>query len=325
MIDNGSVPHVCVVVAFYHPAMTMALRQIESLAQQEGVKLSCVAVLDGRETAKNDELAESLSKIGATLVRTPEAKGVRAAFARGLEAALNAFPDPSTLFAYCDQDDVWHPQKLRRSADCLRVKAASLVHCDARVMDDAGLEISGSLHRFESRSETSNFIEVLLLNNVTGMTAVFNAEVAQLALEVMRTYDGELLHDHITAVAAALIGDVVFLDDPLVDYVQHGDNRIGAKPHRSAWRRRMLGLSHLSLYRQTSRRLFDERQTLCSRLGQLRKLPACLDTMFVNDRAKGSLRVLPCYATHVTRLMAKGQFRRAMLCLRMLDAALSRS
>lgn len=312
-----------VIIAFHLPDPDSALRQVDSMARQSDVAVRIVAVLDGAETAGRADLRDLLQRNNAVLAVNERPLGVRDAFARGLSTALELSQSESDCFAYCDQDDVWHDRKLYDCLSALRSGSLHLVHCDARVVDAAGAERAASLHRFETRRQAHNLLQAILLNAVTGMTTLFTRDAALLASAVMTRYRGALLHDHVTAVAAASKGKIGFLDKALVDYVQHDGNQIGARLRRSPWRRRAMGLSHVAMYRETSARLFEERRGLCLALAENGMLPARMATLFLTGERPSLPAFLLRYFSAVASLVMKGQGRRAMLCLRMMDAALT--
>ena len=317
---DEAVPAVTVVVAFYKPAIAAAKRQIDSLLAQSGVRLSIVAVLDGPETADDPALAHLLARPGIEITRNPQALGVRGAFGSGLRLALSKAAGIAQFFAYADQDDIWHPAKLSRSIAVLRSSGAKLVHCDARVVDERGRLIAPSLHRYETRREAGDLLGTLLLNNVTGMTAVFTPDTAKLTLALIDCYRGSLLHDHITAAAAASLGRVVLLDEPLMDYVQHENNQIGARLHHP-WRSRAFGIGHLAAYRRMSALLFEERRPIASALAARGLLPPHIATMFLAGSTPGYLSLIISCGMAIWRMVVQGQPRRAMLAIRMMDAA----
>ncbi len=322
MNGGNGLPRVTAVLALHRPAPELARRQIESLVGQVGVDLVCVAVLDGGETADEPELRRMLARPNIEVVVQREALGVRRAFAEGLRHGLAMAGNGTCYFAYCDQDDVWHADKLARCCALARASGASLVHCDARVMSESGVLIAPSLHDYEARSEAGDLLETLLLNSVTGMTTLFTAGTARLALVLMQSYDGLLLHDHVTAAAAASLGPVVFLDAALADYVQHPNNQLGAKPHRSAWRRRAFGFADIAAYRQTSLEMFEDRRRLALLLAREGVLPPRLATLFKTGKTPGKTVLFLRFYLAALTLLLKRQFRRAMLCARMMDAAL---
>ena len=312
-------PHIAVIAAFYKPRLAAAARQLSSLTSQTDVRVSIFAVLDGEETSNDPELRQLLVQYDCRLVMLPHQRGIRMAFAAGLEAALVRHPQNSCLFAYCDQDDVWEPAKLSRTSGALTTPGVALAHCDARITDEAGNLIAPSLHRFESRREPNDLLGMLLLNTVTGMTAVFTRAVAEVAVRLCGKFEGAMLHDHITAIAAASLGRVVCVDEPLADYVQHGANQIGARPH-IVWRSRALGIGHISAYRHSSAVMFHERRGAALLLAALGLLPWNLRAMFVTDARPNILALIAGCDAAMIKLLLTGDGRRAMLALRMLDA-----
>ena len=316
---EAGVPDVAVVVAFYKPVIADAARQLESLRGQTNVSLRIIAVLDGPETVADEELGKLLALYQCRIVTLPEQHGVRRAFAAGLAAALT---EPAGLFAYCDQDDVWDAAKLERTCAALQASGAMLAHCDARVITDEHRVIAPSLYRYESRREPADLLGMLLLNTVTGMTAVFTRAVAEAAVPLCAKFTGQLLlHDHLTAVAAASLGRVIFVDDALLDYVQHGTNQIGARPHVPR-RSRLLGTDHLAAYRRTSARMFHERRDVALLLATQGLLPWSLRKMFVTAERRNVPVLAFNFAVAIIKLLLRGEGRRAMLALRMFDAGI---
>jgi hypothetical protein len=311
-------PRAIAVIAFHKPDPVLVRRQIETLCSQESVDLAVVAVFDGPDTVADRDLRDQTERAGFIAVENPEAVGVRDAFARGLAVALERAAS-DTVICYADQDDLWHKDKLSRSIAFLRETGAALVHCDAVVVAEDGQIIAPSLHRYESRRNANSLLGMLVLNTVTGMTAVFTPESARRALPLMQQYRGPLLHDHLTAIAAASAGQVRFLDRPLVDYMQHGGNQLGARLHRSMFRRRGIGLGHIAAYRETSAVMFRDRKDVAKLLqanGQLRGRTAAI----FGAGGHGRSATLGAYASGWLELMLAGDLRRATLLMRFLDA-----
>lgn len=315
-------PAVHVVMALHKPVMAQLEAQVASVLAQEGVRLAVTAVLDGAETAGDSELRLFMEAAGFAIVTIGEAVGARAAFAEGLNAALGT-AEEGAVFAYCDQDDVWHMEKLARLASYIAETRSELVYCDARVVAEDGRLIAPSLHHFESREEPEDLLQHLLLNAVSGMTAVFTRHTAELAVPLMRSCDdNSLLHDHLTALAAASLGQTRYLPETLVDYVQHASNSLGARPHVRAWKKRTLGVGSLSLYRATSKEMFAERRSAAEVLARTGVLPRKLEAMFLT-RWPGFFEFEAAYIGSILALLRQRQYRRAMLCVRMWDAAFS--
>lgn len=321
MAIADALPAVSVIISFFKPDIDLARRQVASLLAQDGVNLTGFAVLDGEETGEDPELLALIRDAGFDIIVNATPLGVRQAFCEGLNRAL-ADADHDRFFCYADQDDEWHPDKLSRLVACAAATQAALVHCDARVVAGDGTVITQSLHQYESRREPADLLGMILLNTVTGMTALFPAATARLARDVMASYDGSFLHDHVTAIAAASLGPVIFIDDVLVDYIQHGGNHLGAKLHRNMIRRRAMGVGPLAIYRDTSDSMFRDRRAVALLLDRHGKLPADLRTMFLTSQCRGFWNLSWTYTRLLWKMFIGLDFRRWVLGLRMMDAAL---
>jgi hypothetical protein len=164
--------------------------------------------------------------------------GVHKNFARGLNEAIVASGDKTDLFAFCDQDDSWHPEKLARQVAIFADPNVSLCHTDARIVSRDGEELAPSLFAYESRSRSSSFADLLIMNSVTGMTAVFRHDVAWAARTFPLSGCRYILHDHWVALVASLMGEVRFIEQPLVNYTQHAANVLGARSWQGSLRAR---------------------------------------------------------------------------------------
>ena len=134
------------------------------------------------------------------------------------------------FIALADQDDVWEPNRLERGLTRFR-DGVLLVHSDATLIDEAG-KPSGSLMSAlrltngERRSLSSGkALDALLRRNlVTGATTMIRSSLLQQALPIPEGW----VHDEWLGLVAAVQGGVVFSEESLIRYRQHGGNEIGA-------------------------------------------------------------------------------------------------
>lgn len=138
------------------------------------------------------------------------------------------------LIALCDQDDVWHADRLRRlAAPFVQRPGLLLLHSDARLVDVRGVSLGGSLfhalevQRFElAWIHGGKAFEVFLRRNlVTGATTMFRRALLAHAVP----FPVEWVHDEWLAIIAAAVGDVDVIEEALIDYRQHDANQIGAR------------------------------------------------------------------------------------------------
>ena len=138
---------------------------------------------------------------------------------------------------FCDQDDYWHPDKVRKTLNKMQEVEESgkpaMVHTDLRVVDgNLALMDASFMHFSKLQGDRLALNQLLVQNVVTGCTMMLNRKLAILATENIPT--GSIaMHDWWIALLAATCGTVGYLDESTIDYRQHGNNSVGAKSARS--------------------------------------------------------------------------------------------
>lgn len=134
---------------------------------------------------------------------------------------------------FSDQDDFWHPDKVRLTFEKMKRmeqshgKGPLLVHTDMEIADSELNLLSPSFVRFQGLNPEQNTLNRLLCqNNVTGCTVMMNRALADLVKDAPA--EKMLMHDWWIALAAAAFGRIGFVDKPLSKYRQHGNNQLGA-------------------------------------------------------------------------------------------------
>ena len=139
---------------------------------------------------------------------------------------------PYALFS--DQDDVWHPDKLRLTMQALRqaeeqsgADTPILVFTDLRLVDEALHPLADSLTRYQHRPvEDLDYRSLLMQNVVNGCTIGCNQALMTLAGQC-REDDAILMHDGWLAAVAARFGRIIYVDKATMDYRQHSGNSVG--------------------------------------------------------------------------------------------------
>jgi glycosyltransferase involved in cell wall biosynthesis len=210
--------------------------QIRSILRQSYRPFELV-ISDDASTDSTLAIAENLTRswnlerpddfIRVRIIRNDPPLGV----AKNFEGALRA--TTGELVALCDQDDVWHDDKLAimvpefdRRPDLL------LLHSDAVLVDENSEALAKTL--FETLDVTEAQIaavaeggafQVLLRRNlVTGATVVLRRSLVAHATP----FPVEWLHDEWLAMIAAIVGKVDIVRAQTIDYRLHGNNQVGA-------------------------------------------------------------------------------------------------
>ncbi|MDR6904629.1 cellulose synthase/poly-beta-1,6-N-acetylglucosamine synthase-like glycosyltransferase [Agromyces sp. 3263] len=218
-----------------HNGVRFLPQQLESILAQTS-PVNEIVLSDDASSDNTTALARQVvaAHRAATDASTPElvvldnstALGVTANFEQALRAASG------DLIALCDQDDVWHPDRVERA---LREFAArpglDLVAAEARLVDDADEPIGSSL--FETLgvddglrrrlASDAAFEELLKRNVLTGATMM----VSRSLVERAAPFPASWVHDEWLAMVASVGGGIAVVAEPLIDYRQHGGNQIG--------------------------------------------------------------------------------------------------
>jgi len=135
----------------------------------------------------------------------------------------------------CDQDDVWHADKIRLTLAKMReleerrgAQTPLLVHTDLAVADEHLRLLAPSFVRYQRlKPKVTAFPRLLCQNNVTGCTVMANAALCRMLPP--KAVPEILMHDWWMALVASAFGEIGYIGMATVSYRQHGKNAIGAK------------------------------------------------------------------------------------------------
>lgn len=196
--------------------------QLESLFAQKDVRISVLVRDDGSGDGTCDIL-QQYQDAGKLTWYTGEHLNVQKGFFDLMKhaAALNA-----EYIAFCDQDDVWDPDKLKTAVDSIcqyGQEIPALYYCGQRLVDGEMNFLADHILN-EKRSLTTRFV----LSDFAGCTGVFNGKLLQEVMDFEPEY--MLMHDTwILKVCLCLGGAVVVDPQPHMSYRQHGGNTVGLR------------------------------------------------------------------------------------------------
>jgi glycosyltransferase involved in cell wall biosynthesis len=210
--------------------------QLDSLLAQSYGNWSLYWRDDGSEDATVAILEEFACRVGGdrcVRIATPPARLRPTASFLALLRTAQAAMGPHDVAAFADQDDVWLPQKLARGVAALADSAADVpaLYCARQMLVDARLRRIGASPRLGRRP---GFPAALAQNVTTGCTIMLNRRAV--ALVAGSDPAEATLHDwwcYLLVTASG--GRVLYDDEPVVLYRQHGGNHVGAP--RSSSRR----------------------------------------------------------------------------------------
>ena len=194
--------------------------QLDSLYCQVGVDIRILVRDDG---SADDTLTILQAEAGAghlTIMSGGQNLGPAMSFLALLRQAMG---NGAQYAAFCDQDDVWRPEKMTRALDMLRGKEDHPAMICTRVeLVDEMLRPIGFLPIPKRKIGLGN---ALVEDIATGCTIVLNRK----AIELVCAYwpDRPQMHDWWCYLVLSCMGEVIYDPWPSLLYRQHGNNVVG--------------------------------------------------------------------------------------------------
>lgn len=196
-------------------------KQLESILRQKGVQVMLLV----RDDGSTDGTVRILRQFEKENVNITVCTGSRLGAAGSFFALLKMADLSFDYYAFADQDDVWHSEKLAHA--CVRLDRESgdlpLLYAGKVICASADLK---KRERFSYRIRREpSFGNALLENICMGCTQVFNRRLLLLARE--HPPAGTVMHDWWMYLTASYFGKTVYDNHAYILYRQHGNNQVG--------------------------------------------------------------------------------------------------
>ncbi len=192
--------------------------QLDSLRGQVGVNCRVLVRDDGSQDGTPDILREYSEKMPLSFF-----SGENLGYAKSFWTLLQSAGE-SDYYAFCDQDDLWFPDKLSSAVALLEkngdpslpaLYTSNVICADASLTPMEGTSFEGG---------ERSFYESLCRSYLPGCTFVFNRAARNAAME----YNGFMeSHDWILYSIVAGLGRVVYDEASHILYRLHGNNTLG--------------------------------------------------------------------------------------------------
>lgn len=193
---------------------------LESLNNQKGVKITLLIRDDGSRD-NTLSIIESWKEKMEILVYSGENLKPAKSFLNLIKLANNR---NYKFYAFCDQDDIWMPEKLINAILKLKDYIGPALYIGSATLVDNDLKKVGEY----KVTSPLTFSESLFRNNAQGATMVFNFEM----LSLLNVYSPDHIYMHDSWVYQIALGSNAHIytdDNSFLMYRQHSNNVVGAK------------------------------------------------------------------------------------------------
>lgn len=214
-------PRVAICMATFNPPPELLKAQIASLQAQTHRNWVCI-ITDDLSQHENYHRIRFLVKGDPRFYLFQNHR--RQNFYGNFQESLRRCPAEADFVALCDQDDVWHPDKLESLLAGFDPDT-HLVYSDARVVDEIG-ELRSPTFWSKRRNNHTDLATLMVANTITGAASMIRAPLLSDILPFPKPV-GPAFHDHWIGLVALTKGNIGYIDRPLYDYVQHAEGVIG--------------------------------------------------------------------------------------------------
>ena len=205
--------------------------QLDSLLAQS-YKDFAIYISDDSSKDNTIEIVEEYQKnYPETIINIENTKKFGSAKGNFLNLAKSV---ESELYIFCDQDDVWLPNKFEELVNRYDQEKTTdvpvVVYSDSKVVDSNLNVLYESFIKYMGfKANKKNLKFRLLRNDVAGCTMLCNSKLIEAYKKVADQIDEKsiMMHDYFFVQIAAVYGQVYFVDKPLMLYRQHGNNSVG--------------------------------------------------------------------------------------------------
>lgn len=214
-----------ILLSVYKPNKDYLIKQLESLNNQDYENIEVIINDDCPECPCDSEIFKKyLTKVSYRIL-PQESHNLN--YAKSFEKLVKV--STGDFIAFCDQDDIWFPNKISKSVEILKKENALIVASDKQIIDKDGRVVIEKYrdvnHGMSESWHTGDDIAKynLIITYAIGMVMVGKGDFVRSTLP-FSNYTG---HDKWVLSCAAAEGKVAFIEDPLVQYRRHGENVSG--------------------------------------------------------------------------------------------------
>lgn len=216
---------VCVLMSTYNGEKYIR-EQIDSVLAQKGCRVQ-LFVRDDGSSDQTIEILQKYQEAGMLIYYTGENMKPAKSF---LDLLYNA--PGAEYYAFCDQDDIWMPEKLIEAIGMLQkrknISSNNILMYFSNLIDVDANKILLKEKHLESHVYTDFQSVLVRCSWIFGCTQVFSYELKELVKNSYHPKE-QPMHDVWVGMICAMYGEIVYDDRAFIHYRQHAQNVVGAQ------------------------------------------------------------------------------------------------
>lgn len=210
--------------------------QIESIIRQSGIRTKIFV----RDDGSTDATIEILKKMQDNYDELIISQGENIGWEQSFILALKSAPD-AEYYAFCDQDDIWMPDKLINGVSKIREREklssdkAILYHCNKLSVDE---DLKPLPHQVRRTPRPLNRENAMTQEYAQGCSIIINRQARNLVLRHIP--NEQIAHDFWTGLICYMFGEIIYDDRRMFYHISHVRNASGEGHMLRSWHKRMI-------------------------------------------------------------------------------------
>lgn len=244
-----------ILLATYKPNITYLKEQIESILNQTHKNIKLYISDDYSNEQEVIETLETYAKKDDRIELYVQEKNL--GYIKNFEFLLTK--STAKYVAFCDQDDIWYPNKIEKSLNTLIEKNVDLIYCNSKHINENDEIINLNYFKHKNMPLVKGKNNILTISRYLGLgcSQIFTSEVRQ---KMLPYKESVMAHDWLASFIASEGKGVDYIEEPLFSYRLHTSNVFGGRSlnqNISRWKQEH-GKSYQSYLQYRNEKVIDK-------------------------------------------------------------------
>lgn len=244
-----------ILLATYKPNITYLKEQIESILNQTHKNIKLYISDDYSNEQEVIKTLETYAKKDDRIELYVQEKNL--GYIKNFEFLLTK--STAKYVAFCDQDDIWYPNKIEKSLNTLIEKNVDLIYCNSKHINENDEIINLNYFKHKNMPLVKGKNNILTISRYLGLgcSQIFTSEVRQ---KMLPYKESVMAHDWLASFIASEGKGVDYIEEPLFSYRLHTSNVFGGRSlnqNISRWKQEH-GKSYQSYLQYRNEKVIDK-------------------------------------------------------------------